>query len=136
MVVQKEGRGTSSSAGMAAVSSAYDLWTVVDLSWPSHGAERRLGDEERVLEAVRRWDDCCGGSGRVWLKYESMTSCKKRMASRKKRRKVDYLSGPLTDKVSSSPKADDFLASTLVKILLDTFSLLMRVLTWNTVFSA
>ena len=76
----------------------------MDLSWPSHGAERRLGDEERVLEAVRRWEDCCGWSGRVWLKYESMTSCKKRMTSRKSRRKVDYLSGPLTDKVSSLPK--------------------------------
>ena len=54
------------------------------------------------METVRSWEKSRGGLGRVWLKYEQVTSSGRRMTSlKKRRRKVDYLSGQLTDKVSS-----------------------------------
>ena len=54
------------------------------------------------METVRSWEKSRDGLGRVWLKCEPVTSSGRRMTSlKKRRRKVDYLSGQLTDKVSS-----------------------------------
>ena len=63
-----------------------------------------------------RWKD----GGRVWLKFDALTSSGKKVTSSRKRRKVDYLSGPLTEKVF-----------TIHNIIIQQFTLFTQLQYWR-----